>query len=489
MSWREVSLILPEVGVIGLGVLMVLADLVLPRKGWLVVLAVAGLMVLGGITIGAWVGGEAETAFFGTLRVDQFSHFFRILILGIVALVILASVDYVSHFERFQGEYYGLLLFSAGGMMFLASASELISIYLALELTTLPLAALAAFLRGDRSTEAGIKLLLLSALSSALLLYGMVLIYGFTGTTHLGAIATAVQGVAGEGLRSGGYPLLLGMVLLVAGFGFKVSAVPFQMWVPDVYQGAPTPITAYLSVASKAAGFAVLLRVFYVAFGQFDVNWGGIFAVLSVLSMTVGNLAAVAQRDIKRMLAYSTIAHGGYLLVGVAAIASGAPGPTGPTGVLFYLGAYALTNLAAFFVVIAASRSLGSDQIQEYAGLARRAPLLAACLAFALVSLTGIPPTAGFMAKVFIFGAAVNSGLVWLAVAGVVNSVLSAYYYMRVIRAMYFAPPSSNERVPSSLAFRIALGVSTVGVLALGLAPGPLMDVADQAASLLRAGG
>ena len=489
MTLDDVYRIAPELSVVALGTLVILADLVVQRKGALALLAVVGLLVPLAFTLAAWVGGpQVEEGLFGTLVVDRFSLFFRFLILGIVALVILASVDYVSRFRQFQGEYYGLLLFSAAGMMLLASTTELISIYLALELTTLPLVALAAFLRSERSTEAGIKMLLLSAMSSALLLYGMVLVYGFTGTTHLAAIGEVAQQAVGEGLPFGTYPLFLGAVLMVAGFGFKVSAVPFQMWVPDVYQGAPTPITAYLSVASKAAGFAVLLRVFYVAFGGFEVDWSALFAVLSVLSMTLGNLVAIAQRDIKRLLAYSTIAHAGYLLMGLAAVSAGVPEgeeTLGPAGLLFYLGAYALTNLAAFFAVIAISSKVESDEIDSYAGVARRAPLLAAALAFALISLTGIPPTAGFMAKVFIFAAAVNSGLVWLAVAGVVNSVVSAYYYLRVIRTMYFLPAPSEEAVPSSLVFRLALGITVLGVLVLGLVPGPLMDLAKEAASIL----
>ena len=491
MSLHDLYLLSPQVAVATLGALVILVDLVVRRKGLVALVAVAGLIVPAAFSVALWgsvgEGGGQLGGIFSTLAVDRFSLFFSFLIVGILVLVLLASTDYVSQFRQFQGEYYGLLLLSGAGMMMLAAASELISIYLALELTTLPLAALAAFLRSERSTEAGLKFLLLSAMSSAVLLYGMVLTYGFTGSTHLEVIAGVVQGVAGEGLPFGSYALLLGVVLMVAGFGFKVSAVPFQMWVPDVYQGAPTPITAYLSVASKAAGFAVLLRVFYLAFADFQVDWGLLFAVLALLSMTVGNLVAIAQSNIKRMLAYSTIAHAGYILVGLAAIASRvAEGETlGPGGALFYLGAYALTNLAAFFAVIAISSKVESDEIDSYAGVAQRAPLLAGALAFALVSLTGIPPTAGFMAKVFIFGAAVQSGLVWLAVAGVINSVVSAYYYLRVVRVMYFQPAPSSEKVPSSAAFRVALGVTALGVLVVGVVPGPLMEVATRAARIL----
>ena len=261
------------------------------------------------------------------------------------------------------------------------------------------------------------KFLILSAISSAVLLYGMTLVLAFTGSTELSVIAAAV---AEDGVPFGSYALFLGIVLIVAGFGFKISMVPFQMWVPDVYEGAPTPVTAYLSVASKAAGFAVILRVFYIAFGELDVDWGVLFAVLSVLSMVVGNLVAIAQNNIKRMLAYSTVAQAGYILIGVAAIAARTTDQEtlGPSSVLFYLVAYAATNLAAFFAIIAITNKTGSDDIDSFAGMGRRAPVIAAILTFAMLSLIGIPPTAGFMGKLYIFSAAIRSDLVWLAVAG-----------------------------------------------------------------------
>ena len=303
-----------------------------------------------------------------------------------------------------------MVLFSASGMMLLASTLELITIYISLELTALPIAALAAFLRDSRSSESGMKFLILSAISSAVLLYGMVMIYGFTGTTSLPEIAAQLSAIdLSPGEPFGSYALLFGTVLIIAGFGFKIATFPFQMWAPDVYEGSPTPITAFLSVASKAAGFAVILRVFYLAFSQdiLSVEWSAIFAILSAVSMSLGNLIAIQQNNIKRLLAYSTIAHAGYLLVGVAAVSSRAPidgALGGPSGVLFYLGGYAATNLAVFAAVIAISNRIGSDMIDDFAGMARRAPYLAAVLAFGLISLIGVPPTVGFMAKVYIFG-------------------------------------------------------------------------------------
>ena len=361
MTLHDVYLLSPELSLAAVGLAIIVLDLLVERKGVLAALAVVGLVVPLAFSIALFgdLSGEPNeqmTGIFGTLVVDKFALFFKFLVLGVLALVIMASVDYVSKMRHFQGEYYGLMVFSAGGMMLLASTTELITIYIALELTALPLAALAAFLRDSRSSEAGIKFLLLSAMSSAVLLYGMVLTFGFTGTTQLSEIFERLGSSIDSDVSFGSPALFLGVILIVAGFGFKVSSVPFQMWVPDVYEGAPTPITAYLSVASKAAGFAVILRVFYLAFGEISLDWGVLFAALSALSMTVGNLVAIAQSNIKRMLAYSTIAQAGYLMVGIAAIAVRAPEgetPIGPSSVLFYLGAYAVTNLAAFFAIIA----------------------------------------------------------------------------------------------------------------------------------------
>ena len=499
MTAEDVRLLSPELALAGVALMVILLDLVVRRKGFLALASGLGLLIPFGLSIWLWTDvddqpGQQMVGIFQTLIVDQFALFFKFLVLGVVALIILASADYVRKMERYQGEYYGLILFSATGMMLLAAAGELITIFISLELTTLPLAALAAFLMNAKSSEAGLKFLILSAISSALLLYGMALVFGFTGSTYLTDIAAAVSSIAGasgSGETFGGsFALLLGIVLMVAGFGFKISAVPFQMWVPDVYEGAPTPITAYLSVASKAAGFAILLRIFYTGFDAFDLDWGILFAVLAAASMTVGNVVAIAQSNIKRLLGYSTIAHAGYLLVGLAAIAAASQnltgGPTlGPSSVLFYLGAYAATNLAAFFAIIAISNKTGSDQIDDFAGMGRRAPYLAFALSLALVSLIGVPPTGIFIAKVYIFSAAVNSDLLWLALVGVVNSVLSAYYYLRVIRVMYLSPGASEERVPSSLAFRTALGVSVLGVLVIGIVPGPLLRFAEVAVNAL----
>jgi NADH-quinone oxidoreductase subunit N len=394
--------------------------------------------------------------------------------------------------ERFQGEYYGLILFSATGMMLLASATELITIYISLELTTLPLAALAAFLMTSKSSEAGMKFLIIGAISSAIMLYGMALIFGFAGSTNLAEIARKVETVSG-GLSSESYVLLVGVILMLVGFGFKISSVPFQMWVPDIYEGAPTPVVAFLSVASKAAAFAVLLRVFYTGFFDVGLDWGGLMAGLAAASMTIGNLLAIGQSNIRRLFGYSTIAHAGYILVGVAAGVKGSEGglgvpefvPVGLNSVLFYLGAYAAANLTAFIAIIAISNRTGSDLIDDYSGIARRAPFLAVTLTLALIALIGVPPTGIFIAKLYIFTAAVKSGLVWLAVLGVVNSVVSAYYYVRIIQVMFLQPATSKEPIRTSPASWFALTGASATMLFMGIAPGYVLRAAEIAVGAL----
>jgi NADH-quinone oxidoreductase subunit N len=315
-------------------------------------------------------------------------------------------------------------------------------------------------------------------------------VYGFTGTTVIEEIARQLSNLPLDAEQPfGSYAILLGIVVIIAGFGFKIAAVPFQMWAPDVYEGSPTPITAFLSVASKAAGFAIILRVFYIAFPLeiLSVEWSAIFAVLAALSMTIGNLVAIPQNNIKRMMAYSTVAHAGYLMVGLAAVASRADGSAelGAAGVLAYLGGYAAMNLAAFSAVIAISSRIESDNIPDYAGMGRRAPFLAGVLAFSMVSLTGVPPTVGFMVKIYIFGAAVNSGLEWLAIVGVVNSVVSAYYYLRVIKVMYLQPPEAEEPVTSGLPMKLAVSVTAAGILLFGVYPKWLLEFARSAAQII----
>jgi NADH-quinone oxidoreductase subunit N len=482
----NLELLAPELTLAAFAIVVILLDLVIPRKGWLAVVSIIGVVVSAGFTIVMW-GGGSQALFNNMLAVDNFALFFKLLFLAIAALVILASVDYVSKFSRFQGEYYALVLLSALGMMLMAATAELISIYIALELTSISLYVLVGFLKDPKSTEASLKYLLLGAVASAVLLFGMALVFGFTGQTQLGEIAQAIQVMSPAGvLASPG--LILGMVLMVAGFGFKIAAIPFHMWVPDVYEGAPTPITAYLSVASKAAGFAVILRVFYSAFGLpswLSLDWGLLFAVLAAIGMTLGNVIALPQTNIKRMLGYSSIAQAGYLMVGLATVGfSPVADIIGRSGLLFFLASYALTNMGAFIAIIAISNKLNSDLIEDYSGMGRRAPLLALALTLCLISLIGMPPAAGFMAKFYIFSGAVQQGLLWLVVIAVINSVISAYYYLRVVKVMWLGEPASEEKVPSSAALRVALSLSCLGVLLLGIIPGYVMKLAEFAASM-----
>ena len=325
-------------------------------------------------------------------------------------------------------------------------------------------------------------------MASGILLYGMALIFGVTGTTSLSVIGTEIANMMPSNIISN--PALgLGVVLLVAGFGFKIAAVPFHLWVPDVYEGAPTTVTAFLSVGSKAAGFALLMRVFYTAFAGtgWNQSWGMIFAVLAAVTMTLGNVTALRQSNIKRMLGYSSVAQAGYALVGVAAIGmvtSAADLSIISSGVIFFLAAYALTNLGVFTAIVAITNKIQSDEINDFSGMFKRAPVLALGLAFCLVSLIGMPPAAGFLAKVYIFSGAVQHNLLWLVVIAVINSVVSAFYYLRVVKLMWLGEPAAADKVPSSLALRLALGIACLGVLVLGVVPGALMRVAEIAASI-----
>ena len=501
MNFYDLYLISPQLAVAGTGILVILLDLVFQRKGFLPYAAFAGLLVAVALLVVQSIDladatdlvtdGDARAAgvLVGSLSVDRFSMFFSFLVLAALGLVTLSSVDYVKRMENFRGEYFGLMLFSATGMMLLASATELITIYISLELTTLPLAALSAFLMTSRSSEAGMKFLIVGAISSAVMLYGMALIYGFTGATKLDEIAEVVKSAAVLDVPFGGYALLVGVVLMLVGFGFKISAVPFQMWVPDVYEGAPTPVVAFLSVASKAAAVAVLIRVLFTGFFPIALDWASLIAVLAAASMTIGNLAAIGQSNIRRMFGYSTIAHAGYILVGIAAAVKTSGGPEfvsiGLNSVLFYLAAYAAANLTAFFAIIAVSQRTGSDLIEEYGGLVRRAPFLAVALTLALVALIGVPPTSIFIGKLVIFTAAVKSGLVWLAILGVINSVVSAYYYVRIIRVMFLEEPREQEGSSVSPVAWFALTVSGVAMVGIGVAPGFILRAAEIAVGAL----
>ena len=483
----DLVLITPEIVLLVSAIVVILLDLFLQRKSLLAVISLAGLAISFGCAVGLWCGNP-QTTFNDMLTVDKFALFFKFLFLVISALVILASTDYVSKFARFQGEYYALVLLSTLGMTLLTAATELITIFVALELISISLYALVGFLKDSKSTEASLKYMLLGAIASAILLYGMAFVFGFTGKTQLGDITQAIGTLSLTG-GSASFGLLLGLILLIVGFGFKIAAFPFQMWVPDVYEGAPTPITAYLSVASKAAGFAIILRVFYSAFSVpawLSQDWAIMFAVLAAIGMTVGNIVAIPQTNIKRMLGYSSIAQAGYLILGIAAMGLATGNDIlGQSSLIFFLTGYAATNMGAFIAIIAISNKVGSDLIEDYAGVGKRSPLLALALTLCLISLTGIPPTAGFMAKFYIFSAAVQHNLLWLVIIAVLNSVISAYYYLRVVKVMWLDEPKFEGSVASSGALRLALFLACFGVLLLGVIPNYVMKLAEWAAQMM----
>jgi len=478
----------PELALLIAAGLIIVGDVALPlagtaRRALPVVLALLGVAASFAATAAIMAAGEKGSAFHGMLRVDDYALFFNFLFPGIAAIIVLASVDYLEK-NRFQAEYNALVLTSTAGMMLMAGTVDLIAIFVALELQSISLYVLVAFLKDGRSSEASLKYLLLGAVSTALTLYGMAYLFGLSGSTSLDEIADFVR-TADSGTRSA---LVLAAVFLAAGLGFKMAVVPFQMWVPDVYQGAPTPVTAYLSVASKAAGFAVAIRIFVVALGEGIVtsDWANMFAAIAAISMTVGNVAALAQGNIKRMLGYSSIAQAGTFLIGLAAVAAQDPQLLlGTSSVVFFLGTYAFTNLGAFIAIIAISGKIGSEEISDYAGVARRSPWLAASLAACLVSLTGIPPTAGFVAKLYVFNAAVQADLVWLAIVGVINSVVSAYYYLRVVLYMYTAEPLDEESFRPSPYLGLAMAVAVIGLFVIGVYPDPLIQASESAAQVL----
>ena len=431
---------------------------------WIPWIASAGTVLAILMVFQSW--GHPQYGFRSMVVADNFALFFKFVFLLTTLFTILMSIRYLRKEGFEHGEYYVLVLLAAVGMMLMAGAADLIVIFLGLETFSLSIYVLAGFFRNDpRSGESALKYFLLGAFSTGFLLYGIALIYGTAGTTNLKQVLVFLNRIS---IMQN--PLLLvGMGLLIVGFGFKVASVPFHMWTPDVYEGAPTSITAFMSVGPKAAGFAAFLRVFLYALAPLQDHWVGILWVLAVLTMTLGNIVAIAQQNIKRMLAYSSIAHAGYILVAMVAA-----GPAGLTSILYYILAYALMNLGAFGVVILFGRK-GEENvlITDYSGMASRYPWLAAAMAVFMFSLAGIPPTAGFVGKFYIFGAAINAGYIGLAIIGVLNSVISVYFYLRVTVMMYMRNPE-KELGPLDLspALFAVLVVTALGTLQMGISPG-----------------
>jgi NADH-quinone oxidoreductase subunit N len=467
--------IAPEVSLVALALIVLLLDLVIRNKTTLATIALIGLLVPLGFTIALWT---RQGSFQDALALDPYSLFFKLFFLGIAALGLLSAIEYSNRFPRYRGEFFSLILTAVAGMTLLSASTELMTTFISIELMSISFYALAGFLKDQKSTEASLKYLLLGALSSGILLYGMALFYGLTGQTTYVAMARELGAVQSPDRAV----LLLALSLIIAGFGFKVSAVPFQMWTPDVYEGAPTPITALLSVGSKAAAFAAILRFFWIALPpDFPIDWSVLWVALSILTMTFGNLAALVQTNIKRMLAYSSVAQAGYLLLGLAVQTE-----FGRSAVIFYLLAYALTNLGAFAAVIAISNRIDSDDIASYNGMAKRAPFLAAALTLCLISLTGLPPAAGFFAKFYLFSAAVQVGLAWVVVIAVLNSAVSAYYYLRIVRAMYLLPADEETTVSAAAPTLAAVALASIGVIVVFVLANPLIGLSDFASRTLQ---
>lgn len=487
LTISDLYLLSPQLSMVFLALIVMVIDLFVKRRIVTASVALIGLIVPLGLAISQafLVNPSGEHAFYGMLVVDQFALFFNILFLVMTAILILSSYNYVGKYVRADGEFYTLLLFSVTGMMFLASTSELLTIYISLELTSIPLYVMAGLLRtSERSAEAAIKYVLLGAMSSAILLYGFALLYGLTGTTDLNAIAVSIE----KGVQNGNVLLLIASGLILAGFGFKISAVPFHMWAPDIYEGAPTPATAFFSVGSKAAGFAALLRIF-VTGGLGHVNLASLVLIISIiaaLTMTLGNLVAAVQTNVKRMMAYSSIAQAGYILVGFAASVSG-QNSDASSAVLFFILVYILTNLGAFAGIIALANATGGEKIEDFRGLAKRAPLLSAGTALCMLSLAGIPPMAGFVSKVYIFTAAWGQGLTWLVIIALINTIVSLVYYGRLVKAMYFDAPLKEDHLTTPIGLSSSIALTTAALVVITFAAQVIYLIANPAANSLLA--
>ena len=478
----------PELSLTLLALVVILVDLFVKRLIVTVTVALVGLAIPLGILISQAVSldfSQPHRAFYGMLVIDPYAIFFGFVFLTIAVVMILASYSYVEKYVRSGAEFYTLLLFSVTGMMLMASTGELISIYISYELASIPLYIMAGLLRtGERSAEAAVKYVLLGAMSSAILLYGFALLYGLTGTTDLMGIATAVR----TGVQNGNVLIMIAAVLVLAGFGFKISAVPFHMWAPDIYEGAPTPSTAFFSVGSKAAGFAALIRVF-IDGGLGQVNYTSlviIVSIVAILTMTLGNIVAAVQTNVKRMMAYSSIAQAGYILVGFTASLSG-KNADGIAAVLFFILVYVVTNLGAFSGIIALANATGGERIEDFRGLARRAPLVSAGTALCLLSLAGIPPLAGFMSKVFIFTAVWGQGLGWLVIIALLNTVVSVVYYGRIVKAMYFDPPLKEDHITTSPSLATSITLTTAALIVIFFAAQLVLAAANPSANSLLA--
>jgi len=447
--------------------------------------SVSWLAVLSLLTVGiimSFLPESMQSAFAGQFVVDQFAHFMKWLVILGSAIAVLMSMNYNEREGITRFEFPVLILFAALGMLLMISANDLISLYVGLELQSLALYVIAAFRRDStKSSEAGLKYFVLGALSSGMLLYGASMIYGFAGTTRFDTLATLFTGPNADP----GVGVVVGLVFLLAGLAFKVSAVPFHMWTPDVYEGAPTPVTAFFAVAPKIAAIALLVRTMVGPFGELFEQWQQIVILISILSMLLGALAAIWQQNLKRLLAYSSIGHVGYALVGLAAGSK-----EGITGIGVYMAIYLAMNVGTFCCVLSMRRQgLMAEGIDDLAGLARNHPMMAAAMAVFMFSMAGIPPLAGFFGKLYVFLAAVNEGLYTLAIIGVLTSVVGAYYYLRIVKIMYFDEPADAFDKTAGREVGVIMTVAGLFTLLFFVFPSPIVNAATQAAAVLFAGG
>lgn len=472
-------LLAPEIVLFLAGLVIFLLDLVrrdAARTNLFQGIALVGLIVALVASL-ALLGQNTTTL--TMMTVDGFALFFKVLVIIVMILVVAAAGDYMHARSRHQGEFYAMLMAATLAMAVAVSANNLLLIYLGMEFLSITSYVLVGFIRDDkRSSEAAIKYFLYGAVASGVMLYGLSLLYGATGSVYLTDIAAAFKSTKGLTASLG----LPAAILVIAGFGFKASLAPFHQWAPDAYDGAPTPVTAFLSTASKATGFALLIRALLVALPAVQVQWTAILAGIAMATMTLGNLAALRQTNVKRLLAYSSIAQAGYILIGLVA-ATAAPGKTfnGVNGVLIYLFAYLFTNIGAFITVTAVEDATGSVQLKDWSGLITRQPFLAITMLIFMLSLAGIPPTGGFLGKFFVFGAAVQSRVFALAAVAVVNAAIAAFYYLSVVRYMFFEPQGERTSFKVSRPVQAVIAIATIMTLVIGLYPAPFIQWATQA--------
>jgi len=485
---QSLRFVLPEVAVTA-AILVLLVHHVAARAARPAVQGILALAGAGAAAALAWAGpgaGEGALLFEGMIALDRFAVFFKVLTALATVVVVFMSMDSAELAGKSQGEYYVFLLCVLLGMFLLAAATDIVMLYIALELVSIPSYLLAGYLKGrPRSTEASLKYVVYGATASGVMIYGFSILFGLAGSTRIAEI--------GRALASGrdALPAVLAAAMVTVGFGYKIAAVPFHMWSPDVYEGAPTPVTAFLSVGPKAAGFAVLVRFFYTVFaapraggGGWSaleaVDWPLLFAVLSAVTMTVGNLVAIKQNNVKRLLAYSSIAHAGYMLMGFVLLT-----PMGVEAILFYLVVYLFMNLGAFYVVVLVANGTRSEEIADYAGLGSRAPFVAVALAIFLFALTGIPPFSGFIGKVYLFAEVINRGVYWLAVVGALNSVVSLYYYARIVKVMFLEEPRTPEALAVPAGPQVVVALLAAPTLLLGVYWEPVIRAAAASVRLL----